>query len=194
VDVRLHNELACQQLDDLVHAGRLDLAYSDITLPGHALAYEELLVDDYVVVVPPDSLLAEREVVELDDLDDAPIVCGSLQDACGVRVAAAFEDARSRPRILFRTDDNLTMQRLVATGLCCAVMASMAVERNVPDARVAIRPMGPRTGFSRRIGVVWHRDRYRSPAAEAFVTAARDVVAGLDLAPVRAGGAEAATQ
>jgi DNA-binding transcriptional LysR family regulator len=194
VDVQLHNELACEQLDELVHAGRLDLAYSDITNLGHALAYEELLVDDYVAVVPPDSPLAGRGEIELDELDDVPIVCGSLQDACGVRVATAFEDARSRPRILFRTDDNLTMQRLVATGLCCAVMASMAVERNVPDASVAICPLGPRTTFSRRIGIVWHRDRYRSPAAASFVDTARDVVAGLRLPPARAGVAGGPTQ
>ena len=180
VDIQLHNELGCQVLDELVHAGRLDLAYSDITHAGHSLAYEELLVDDYMAVVPPDSPLAEREVVELDDLDDVPIVCGSLIDACGARVARAFEDARSRPRILFRTDDNLTMQRLVASGLCCAVMPQMAIERNVPDAKVVVRPLGPRTAFHRRIGIVWHRDRYRSPASEAFVAVARDVVAVID--------------
>jgi DNA-binding transcriptional LysR family regulator len=128
------------------------------------------------------SRLVEGGAVELADLDDENLISGSLNnDSCGIRIAKALEDARARPRVVFRTDDNLTTQRLVASGLGYAVMPMLAVERFVPDAEVVVVPLAEGSAFSRRIGLVWHPDRYRSRAAEAFVETAREVAAGLKM-------------
>jgi len=55
----------------------------------------------------------------------------------------------------------------------------LAVERNVPDAEVTILQLSDASAFHRRIGLVWHPDRYRSRAAQAFVETACEVAAGL---------------
>jgi DNA-binding transcriptional LysR family regulator len=187
VGVELRNELNTSTLDDLVRAGQLDLAFSDIEPTETTLVYETLVVDEYVLVVPPWSPLVEQAPIDLRDLDDIDLVSGSLtNDTCGLRIAKQLEDARVRPRVVFRSDDNLTTQRLVASGLGLAVMPLLAVEQFVPDAEVAVLPLNDASAFRRTIGIVWHPDRYRSRAAEAFVETAREVAARLSVPAVPA--------
>ena len=187
VGVELRNELNTSTLDDLVRAGQLDLAFSDIEPTETTLVYETLVVDEYVLVVPPWSPLVEQAPIDLRDLDDIDLVSGSLtNDTCGLRIAKQLEDARVRPRVVFRSDDNLTTQRLVASGLGLAVMPLLAVEQFVPDAEVAVLPLNDASAFRRTIGIVWHPDRYRSRAAEAFVETAREVADRLSMPAVPA--------
>jgi DNA-binding transcriptional LysR family regulator len=187
VGVELRNELNTSTLDDLVRAGQLDLAFSDIEPTETTLAYESLVVDEYVLVVPPWSPLVEQPSVDLRELDDLDLISGSLtNDTCGLRIAKQLEVARVRPRVVFRSDDNLTTQRLVASGLGLAIMPLLAVERFVPDAEVAVLPLNDETAFHRTIGIVWHPDRYRSRAAEAFVETAREVADRLSVPAVPA--------
>src|SRR5215210_7056208 len=96
VGVELRNEVNCANLDDLVRAGQLDLAFSDVTVRDESLAVEELVADDYVVIAPTWSPLVELDGVELADLDDQNLISGSLNnDSCGIRIAKALEDARA---------------------------------------------------------------------------------------------------
>ena len=187
VGVELRNEMNTGTLDDLVRAGQLDLAFSDIEPSEATLAYETLVVDEYVLIVPPWSPLVEQAPIDLRELDDIDLISGSLSnDTCGLRIAKHLEDARVRPRVVFRSDDNLTTQRLVASGLGLAVVPLLAVEQFVPDAEVTVLPLNETSAFRRSIGIVWHPDRYRSRAAEAFVETAREVAARLAVPAVPA--------
>ncbi len=187
VGVELRNEMNTGTLDDLVRAGQLDLAFSDIEPSETTLAYETLVVDEYVLIVPPWSPLVEQAPIDLRELDDIDLISGSLaNDTCGLRIAKHLEDARVRPRVVFRSDDNLTTQRLVASGLGLAVVPLLAVEQFVPDAEVTVLPLSEASAFRRSIGIVWHPDRYRSRAAEAFVETAREVAARLAVPAVPA--------
>ena len=71
--------------------------------------------------------------------------------------------------VVFRTDDNGTLMGLVAEGLGVAVVPRLVVNPRNP-ALVAL-PFGTRIP-PRDIAIVWHRDRYRSAAAEAFAVLA----------------------
>ncbi len=177
IDVQLVNDLDCSGLDALVRSGQLDLAFSDVTLPSDPLVAQELAEDPYVVLVPPDSPLAAHEEIDLAALDGADLVSGSLADACSVRVMRALADARVQTRVVFRTDDNLTVQRLVGVGLGCAIVPRLAVEAASTEHPPTVVRIAPESAIIRRIGIVWHRDRYRSRAAEAFVEVAQRVAA-----------------
>jgi LysR family hydrogen peroxide-inducible transcriptional activator len=84
--------------------------------------------------------------------------------------------------VAFRSDDNGTVQNLVAGGLGVALVPRLAVDETDPRIRVLglDPPIAPR-----RIAIAWHRDRHRSPAALAFVELAVAVCAELR-APERA--------
>jgi DNA-binding transcriptional LysR family regulator len=82
-----------------------------------------------------------------------------------------FHDAGVEPNIVFRSDDNGTIQELVAANVGIALVPLLTVDPGHNGTVV----LGLTGVPPRRIGIAWHRDRYRSPAARAFVELALDV-------------------
>jgi DNA-binding transcriptional LysR family regulator len=80
------------------------------------------------------------------------------------------------PRIVFRSDDYGTVEALVATGMGAALVPRLTVTQG--DPRVTILPLDDDLP-ARRVGLVWHRDRHRSPAARAFVAETEQVCGDL---------------
>jgi DNA-binding transcriptional LysR family regulator len=81
--------------------------------------------------------------------------------------------------IVFRSDDNGTLVGLVAEGLGVAVVPQLVVNPRNP-AYIAL-PFGNRIP-PRHLAIVWHRDRFRSAAAESFVELAKTLSTGLSSA------------
>jgi molybdate transport repressor ModE-like protein len=162
--------------------GELDLAFWVLPLVEGPLAGLELLRDDYVLAVPASSPLAERETAGLADLG-AELLIGNQR----CRTTAAAEDALRlsglEPRVAFRSDDNGTVQSLVAAGLGVALVARLTLDES--DPRIRVLPLDPPIP-PRRIAIAWHRDRHRSPAARAFVELAAEVCRALEPLPAAA--------
>jgi DNA-binding transcriptional LysR family regulator len=82
-----------------------------------------------------------------------------------------------RPRMVFRSNDNGAVQAMVAAGLGVALAPLLAVDQT--DRRIALvelaEPVPPRI-----LVLLWHRDRYRLPAADAFVETAVGVAAQIE--------------
>ena len=154
-----------------IERGDLDLAFWIMPLPEGPLAGVELLEDEYVLVVPSDSDLASRPSARLDALGDTPLI-GNQR----CRTTLVAEDALRLhgldPHVSFRSDDNGTVQNLVAAGLGVALVPLLAVAPE--DDRIRVLPLDPPIP-PRRIALAWHRDRHRSPAARAFAEIAAEV-------------------
>jgi DNA-binding transcriptional LysR family regulator len=177
IEVELRESTHDADLAGWVERGDLDLGFVALPIEGDALETLQVLTDPYVLVVRADSPFARR--------DRPP----TLRDVAGERLIG-YRDCRSasvveaqlratgvEPRFVFRSDDNGTLQGLVAAGVGMAVMPRLTVEPN--DEKVRIIELGQRMQ-PRLIGVAWHRDRYRSPAARAFVETAQAVCAELE--------------
>ncbi|HPU53594.1 MAG TPA: SNF2-related protein, partial [Burkholderiaceae bacterium] len=62
-------------------------------------------------------------------------------------------------------------------GLGAAVVARLTVEPQLDGSEIAVIPLAEGSAITRQVGIIWHRDRYRSRAARAFVDEALAVVA-----------------
>jgi DNA-binding transcriptional LysR family regulator len=93
----------------------------------------------------------------------------------------AWRVAGYEPTIIFSTDDNLTLQRLVGTGMGLAIVPELAVERELESSTAIICELAAGEIEPRRLGLYWPSSRSRSTAACAFVDIAVEVCAG-DLA------------
>jgi DNA-binding transcriptional LysR family regulator len=160
------------EIAERIERGELDLAFW--ILPP--LEGVELLADPYVLAVSRTSPLARRKTASLADLDHVRLIGNQ---ACRTTIVA--EDAlRTRgvdAHVTFRSDDNGTVQNLVAAGLGAALVARLTLDRTDPRIRVLdLDPPIP----PRRIALMWHRDRHRSPAARAFVEIVREVAAEVE--------------
>ncbi|MGH3029897.1 MAG: LysR family transcriptional regulator [Gaiellaceae bacterium] len=176
VDIQLTEAADDGRLLELVERGELDLCF--VMLPVGEGPFEtlDLMRDPHVLVLPTDSPLARRRrTPTLREVAGLPLIgfrqCRSLH-----QVETRFRDAGLEPRVVFRSDDNGTIQGLVAAGMGAALVPLLSVEpghEGIAVVRLADVP-------PRLIGIAWHRDRYRSPAARAFVELACAVCAHIE--------------
>jgi DNA-binding transcriptional LysR family regulator len=179
VRVTLTESANDEELLNLVERGELDLTFADLPLTEGPFDWVELLRDPYVLVVPADSALAERgtapswrDIAELDLITHKH--CRSLE--------LIMADARRPLRFVFRSDHNQTVQALAAAGVGCALVPRLTIEADDDATTLLPLPKVP----PRMISFVWHRDRYRTAAAHAFVETAQAVCAELQGEPVYA--------
>lgn len=177
IEIELRESAHDDELAQWVERGELDLAFVMLPIELEPLETLQVLTDPYVLVVRPDSPLARR--------DRPP----TLREIAGERLIG-YRDCRSsemvetqlrasgvEPNFVFHSDDNGTLQGLAAAGVGVAVMPRLTVEPN--DETVRLIDIGHRMA-PRLIAIAWHRDRYQSPAARAFVETAREVCAELE--------------
>lgn len=160
----------------LVERGELDFSF--VMLPVEEGPFEpvELMLDPHVLVVPADSELARRpKPPSLREVAGMPLIGNRLCRSVH-QVETRLRDAGVEPQIVFRSDDNGTIQGLVAAGVGVALVPLLTVDTGHEGTAV----LGLADVPPRRIGIAWHRDRYRSPAARAFVELARDVCARVE--------------
>ncbi len=97
-------------------------------------------------------------------------------------LAQLESDARRPLRFVFRSDQNQTVQALVASGVGTALVPRLTMDAEDESTELIDLPkVQPRV-----IAFVWHRDRYRTPAARAFVETAQAVCTELEHEPVLA--------
>jgi DNA-binding transcriptional LysR family regulator len=178
IEVRLTEDTADSHLLSLVESGELDVTFTVFPLPSGPFEAVELLRDPYLLLVSRTSpLCGARQPLALRALADVPLI-GPRMCISGELLEARLRGYGIEPRVIFRSDDNGTVQGLVGAGVGAAILPRLAIDLNDELTRALslegeVQP--------RIICLAWHRDRYRTPGARAFVEAARAVCVDLEL-------------
>ena len=171
VEIRL-DELEDDEIALAVERGEIDVGFVLLPVGDAPLETTELLHDPHVLIVAAGSPLARRRPT-LHEIAAEPLV--GFRDTHAVQqIVAGFRSEGVEPHWAYRSNDNPTIQGLVAAGLAVAVMPRLTVD--VADPRVAVVDL-PQSFPSRVVALARHRDRYYSPAARAFIETARETVA-----------------
>jgi DNA-binding transcriptional LysR family regulator len=172
VDLRITEAGTDQELFGLIERGELDLTFVDFSLWEGPFEAVDLLRDPYVLLVQAESPLAQRKrAPTLAEIAELPLI-GFRQCRSSALVEAHFHDRGLRPEFVFRSDDNGIVQAMVSAGVGIAVTPRLTVDFNDPTcAALPLEGLVP----PRRLVLLWHRDRYRSPAALGFTEVAVDI-------------------
>lgn len=179
---QIHVQLV-ESIDDgalliALEKAELDLAFVVLPIQEGPFMAVELLRDPYVLLTAQPSDEAVHTVdpgLLLEELAELPLI-GYRQHRSAQQVEPNFRSHGIEPRVVFRSDDNNTVQALVAAGLGVAVVPLLSVDPDATGTRIV--PLGDVLD-PRRIGVALHRDRAGSTAADAFTDTARTVCAGI---------------
>ena len=178
VEVLLTESASDQGLLDQVESGGTDVTFTVLPLPGGPFETVELMRDPYLVVVAAGSPLARAGgPPTLADLGALPII-GSRQCFAGEQAEHFVRSRGVELNVVFRSDDNGTVQGLVGAGMAAALMPALAVEPNDTQVVALAVPDGLPP---RRIALAWHRHRTLSPAARTFIDCAIELCRELDL-------------
>ena len=183
VEVLLRESQDEKDLLEMIERGDLDVTFWTLPVPPGPYETVELLNDPYVLVVPADSPMAGlKRPPTLKEIVLQPIIgfnhCSAMD-----HVEAQLASTGRAPNIVFRSDNNGTVQGLVGAGVGLAVSPRLTVDEDDPS--IAVIDLHGRVP-ARVIGLVWHSDRHRSAAAEAFVETAVDVCRSLAVEPAAA--------
>ena len=160
------------RLVDALEAGEIDLSFVQPPLREGPFENIDLLHDPWVLVVRSDSELARAgKAPPLGDIADLPLIgyrtCASIQ-----HIDSQFALRGHRANVVFRSDDNGTIQGMVAAGVGAALMPLLCVD--LADRRTTALSLAGKLP-PRIVGIAWHRDRVRLPAAERFIELAEAV-------------------
>ncbi|HET8578793.1 MAG TPA: selenium metabolism-associated LysR family transcriptional regulator [Methylomirabilota bacterium] len=159
-----------QAVMDWVLEGRAELGVVGARLSQRGLEYRELMPDEVVVVVPVGHPWNGRKQVTLDELRAEPLLIRERGSGTRVALETALAEAGTELgafRIVGEMGSTQAIKQAVKAGVGVSLLSKRAVEEEcrsgvvwclrVKDLKVA-----------RAFYLVTHKDRSRSPLAEAF--------------------------
>ncbi|MGH7904093.1 MAG: LysR family transcriptional regulator [Candidatus Dormibacteraceae bacterium] len=175
VELQLTEEAEDELLLRRVERGDLDLSFTVLPLLDGPFESNELMRDPYALAVAADDALATMGPPGLEALAGLKLIgfqgCRSM-----AHTEAYLRSQGIEPDVTFRSDDNGIVQALVAAGMGAALMPLLALNEKDETIRILeLRSMPPR-----RLALAWHRDRYRSPAVNAFIRRAGEICAEIE--------------
>lgn len=167
------------ELRRLVAEGVLDMAFvlEEPTSPSASLHIESLVTEALVLVAPPEHPLAARERVVAADLEGEPVLL--TETGCSYR--NLFERALAaggvRPTTALEFSSVEAIKQFVMAGMGIAVLPEVVVAADLAAGRLAALAWA---GEELRVvtQMLWHRDKWVSPALAAFLEMARELLAG----------------
>jgi DNA-binding transcriptional LysR family regulator len=156
---------------DQLAAGRLELAFLVNPEPDDRIRSIPLLEDPWVILTRRDSELAAADVPTFDLLDGVDVVAWNRRWRTQVELEKAWRRRAISPRVVYRTDDNLALQRLVAAGYGHACLDRLGAAGAVEPSLTWLEPkeiLVPRT-----IALCHPRHRDASASALTLMEAVR---------------------
>ncbi|MGN6676250.1 MAG: LysR family transcriptional regulator [Streptosporangiaceae bacterium] len=151
--------------------GLLDFAFTHNPEPDEFIEAEPVLEDPWVILTRRDSAIAEMTRPGFDALDGLDLVAWTQRWQVQVELEEGWSRRGISPRIVYRTDDNLALQRLVAAGLGHACIGRLAARRAVDPSLTWVAPrdfLSPRTS-----ALSYPRNRQMTAASRALFAAIR---------------------
>ncbi len=160
-----------RQVSAWVDEGRVEVAVVGARPSARALESRELMPDELVVVVPAGHPWAAGRAIGIADLRGEPLVMRERGSGSREAMERALADAGldlSGFRVVGEMGSTQAVKQAVRAGLGIALMSHRAVEDECRAGLLACVKVTD-LKFARAFYLVTHRDRTRSPVAQAFV-------------------------
>lgn len=160
-----------RQVSGWVEDGRVEVGVVGARPAGRALESRELMTDELVVVVPAAHAWAERRTVTLAELRGEPLIMrerGSGSREAMERALAEVGLDLSTFRIVGEMGSTQAIKQAVRASVGISLISRRAVEDECRASLLACVKIKD-LKIARAFYLVTHRDRTRSPLAQAFV-------------------------
>jgi DNA-binding transcriptional LysR family regulator len=171
VEVSLLNIATTEALAQQLDRGQIDLGLYINIEPDERVVTTTLFEDTWKVIAHRSHPLAAEAAITLDALDGIDMIAWHARWRAQGHLEQLWRRRRIRPRIIYRTDDNLIIQQLVVNRLGCACLGALTVEHLIDSdiRRIPINDeLPPRT-----LSICHGRGRALSPAADLVIEAIR---------------------
>lgn len=160
-----------RQVSEWVDEGRVELGVVGARPPLRSLTARALMTDELVVVVPADHPWAGRKTVGLADVRSEPLIVREPGSGSREALERALREAGTDLdafRVAGEFGSTQAVKQAVRAGVGITIISKRAVEDECRAGLVSCVKVRDLT-VTRSFYLVTHRDRTRSPLAEAFV-------------------------
>jgi len=165
VEISLHEMNADALVFDQLASGELDIAFVVNPTPDDRIVAIPLMEAPWVILTRRDSDLAAAEEPSFDLLNDRELIGWNRRWRSQQALERAWSARGISPRVIFRTDDNLVLQRLVAAGYGDACIDRLSAVGAVEQSLTWLEPKEILT--PRMIALC--RARHREPSQAALI-------------------------
>jgi LysR family hydrogen peroxide-inducible transcriptional activator len=176
---RLRLRLFEEKTEDLLTMlaeGRLDAGLLALPVNADGLVTQPLFEEAFVVAMPENHPLAQRQEIQLSDLESEELLL--LEDGHCLRdqALAVCHMAGAHEKLDFHATSMETLRQMVAANTGITLMPTLAIKPPVaPTDNLATRPFSP-GGPKRTIAMVWRK----SSALNDFLKDIADLFAAID--------------
>ena len=150
------------EIQQWLKEGRVDCGFLRLpTVPS--LESTALIKDEYKVVLPAGHPLAEKEAIDMEELNGIPFLL--LEHGGKTDVSDLLERHDIKPNISFTTWEDFAIMAMVEKGLGVSILPDMILRR-IPY-KLEIRPL--KVPYYRTIGLAFDSRKHLTPAVEKFI-------------------------
>ncbi len=150
------------EVEGWIEEGRVDCGF--LRLPtNREFEIISLKKDEYKVVLPLEHPLAQKEKINIQNLDGQPFLL--LEHGGKTDVTALLEKYKVHPQIRFTTWEDFAIMSMVEKGLGIGILPEMILNR-IPY-EIAIRSL--ETPYYREIGLAMKSQKRLTPATQKFI-------------------------
>jgi DNA-binding transcriptional LysR family regulator len=174
IEVSLINAVSAESLAQQLAQGQIDIGLYLNVEPDERVITEPLFDDPWIILAHVDDPIARVRGVSLDVLHGADTIAWQQRWRSQAILEQVWQRRGIRPRIVYRTDDSLMIQRLVAAGLGRACLGRLSTGQLIePDLRrISIDDELP----LRTLSLCYSRQRTLSPATQVLIATIQEAV------------------
>ncbi|MCO5089557.1 LysR family transcriptional regulator [Bosea sp. (in: a-proteobacteria)] len=160
-------------VNDWLAEGHIDLGVMHSPWWGANLVTEPIVIGDLIVALPPEAAarrlgLPEKEVYEIQDLKDLPMVVPSKLHAQRILIERETAAHGISINVALEVDNSSIIKALVKEGMGCTVIAYSAVHSDVKKNDLRIARLA-KPGIRNDISIVTRSDRPVTAAMRAMI-------------------------
>jgi len=168
-----------ESLAEMLRIDKIDLAFLSVTerIESTGLAFQQLVSEELMVLLPPDHRLAGQAEIRMADLAGEKFV--SFREGSRLRelLLGAADMAGFESDIRLERNEAPRLRSLVSGGLAVAILPSS--DADAPGADVAIARL-TNPSLARDITLAWRADRRHPPAVSEFLAITRETFVRAD--------------
>ena len=158
-------ELAVEDIEQGLEAGRLDFGVSFLPATRATLEGEKLFTEELVAVTAAGRPLARRKTLRIRDLANEPLALLAPRYCTRQLIDQAFAVARVQPVVQVEMNSIESLLATVRQTHLISILPTLALCRQENGVH-AVRLIGPTP--RRSVGLLWRRGAHRPAAAEVF--------------------------
>jgi DNA-binding transcriptional LysR family regulator len=166
----------CIDLQRSVREGSVDLAFvMEPPLQARGLVGEPLVAEPISLLVAPSHPLAHAEFLGPTDLETETLLL--VEVGCGYRTAFEHQLATAgiTPQTILEFSSIEALKQCAMLRMGVAVLPTVSVVAEIAQERLVTLPWLEK-GFQMVTQIIWHKEKWISPAMQAFLAVTREVI------------------